>query len=362
MSTLSIVIPVYNGASTIGSLVRRLVDLLSVRLDGLQIVLVNDGSPDSSDVVCRDLQVEFPGFVDYVELSRNFGEHNAVLAGLHQSRGEHVVIMDDDFQNPPEEAIRLVSHARQHGYDVVYSAYQTKQHHWFRNLGSAFNDRVANLLLDKPPGLYLSSFKCLNRFTVNEILKYSGPFPYLDGLILRCTRRIGTLAVRHDARREGRSNYTLTKLVRLWLNMSVNFSILPLRLSTAAGFLLSGFGALLGIGMVLEKFIRPDNPVGWTSLIVCILLFSGVQLVMLGIVGEYLGRLFLTSNQTPQFVVRTRLEGIERTWAPSPPPSLAPTGIPTSTPFSEIAACSSPAGWAFSAATSASGSAASVPA
>lgn len=354
--TLSIVIPVYNGASTIGALVRRLIELLPQRTDGLQIVLVNDGSPDSSDVVCRDLRAEFPEVVEYVELARNFGEHNAVLAGLHQSRGEHVVIMDDDFQNPPEEALRLVAHARQHGYDVVYSAYQSKQHHWFRNLGSRFNDRVANVLLDKPPGLYLSSFKCLNRFTVNEILRYSGPFPYIDGLILRCTRRIGTLTVRHDPRREGRSNYTLTKLVRLWLNMFVNFSVLPLRLSTAAGFLLSAFGIVLGLWVVIERFLRPDNPVGWTSLIVCVLLFSGVQLVMLGIVGEYLGRLFLTSNQTPQFVVRTRLEGIDRPWAPSPIAS------PTSTPRSATAASSSPAAWAFSGATSPSGSAASAPA
>jgi undecaprenyl-phosphate 4-deoxy-4-formamido-L-arabinose transferase len=303
---ISIVIPVYNGAATIGALVHRLVDVLDAYSP--QIVLVNDGSADRSDEVCRALQADFPEQVVYVKLAKNFGEHNAVMAGLHRATGDHVVIMDDDFQNPPEEVVRLVDHACAHDYDVVYTRYPRRHHHRLRILGSHFNDRVAGWLCDKPPGLYLSSFKCLDSFTVKEIIKYQGPFPYIDGLILRCTRNIGTIEVRHDPRREGRSNYTLRKLVSLWLNMSVNFSVLPLRVSTLMGLACSGAGLVLGVAMAIKRLLTASFPIGWASVIVAILVLSGIQLAMLGIVGEYLGRLFLMSNHTPQFVVREVLE------------------------------------------------------
>jgi undecaprenyl-phosphate 4-deoxy-4-formamido-L-arabinose transferase len=313
---ISIVIPVYNGANTVGPLVDRLVDVLSVH--ALQIVLVDDGSPDDSDAVCRAAFQRHPQNVTYVQLAKNFGEHNAVMAGLRHAHGDYVVIMDDDFQNPPEEVNRLVEHASTHDYDIVYTYYPCKQHHWFRNLGSRFNDRVANHMLNKPKDLYLSSFKCLSRFAVQEILKYQGPYPYIDGLALRCTRNIGTIAVQHQPRRDGHSNYTFRRLVRLWLNMFVNFSVMPLRLSTFMGLGCSLLGFLLGLQVLIEKMASPDVPVGWASVLVAIVLFSGVQLIMLGLLGEYLGRLFLTQNQTPQFVVRAVLE------VKDPPPLNGP--------------------------------------
>jgi undecaprenyl-phosphate 4-deoxy-4-formamido-L-arabinose transferase len=303
---ISIVIPVYNGAATIGALVNRLIDVLDAY--SLQIVLVNDGSADRSDEVCRALQANFPEQVVYIRLAKNFGEHNAVMAGLHRAAGDHVIIMDDDFQNPPEEVVRLIDYACTYNYDVVYTRYPQRRHHWLRVLGSQFNDRVANWLCDKPRGLYLSSFKCLNSFTVKEIIKYRGPFPYIDGLILRSTRSIGTIEVRHDARREGRSNYTLRKLISLWLNMSVNFSVLPLRVSTLMGLTFSGAGFVLGVAVAIERLLSASLPIGWASVIVAILVLSGIQLAMLGVVGEYLGRLFLMCNHTPQFVVREVFE------------------------------------------------------
>ena len=183
-----------------------------------------------------------------------------------------------------------------------------KHHHWLRNLGSRLNDRVATFMLDKPRNLYLSSFKCLSRFLVDQILRYRGPYPYLDGLALRCTRNIGTIEVRHAPRREGRSNYTPRKLLRLWLNMFVNFSVMPLRVSTVVGLACSVVGLGLGVEALVERLVRPGLPIGWASVLVPVVLFSGVQLVMLGLLGEYLGRLFLTENQTPQFVVREVVE------------------------------------------------------
>ena len=168
---------------------------------------------------------------------------------------------------------------------------------------------MATFLLDKPRGLYLSSFKCLSRFAVKEVIKYDGPYPYIDGLILRSTRNIGTIEVRHEPRGVGRSNYTARRLIGLWLKMVVNFSVMPLRVSTAMGFLFSAAGFLLGVWVVAEKLSRPGTPVGWASVVVTVITFSGVQLVMLGLLGEYIGRLFLASNQTPQFVVRDVYHG-----------------------------------------------------
>lgn len=299
---LSIVIPVYNGAGTVGSLVETLLEVLAS--ENLEIVLVNDSSPDDSDRVCRDLHARFPESISYFRLSRNFGEHNAVMAGLNHTSGDHVVILDDDFQNPPEEVLRLVDEARQGDYDVVYSRYDTKRHSLFRNLGSGLHNWLASHLLDKPKSLYLSSFKCLNRFAVDEITGYSGPFPYIDGLVLRATRNIGVLTVRHDARRQGRSGYTLRKLIRLWLNMLLNFSVMPLRLSSLVGLVMVFLGMALAIAVILEKFLHPETPLGWSSLIVTVVTFSGMQLVVLGLVGEYVGHLFLAANRTPQFVIR----------------------------------------------------------
>lgn len=299
--SLSIVVPVYNGSRTIARLVDRLSEVLSS--ESLEIVLVNDCSADDSRDVCRDLHERNPELVTFVDLAKNFGEHNAVMAGLHYATGAHVVIMDDDFQNPPEEVLNLVSEARRGGYDVVYSRYAAKQHSLARNLGSRFHNWLATFLLKKPRELYLSSFKCINRFTVREISSYSGPFPYIDGLILRCTSRIGTVEVKHDARQLGSSGYTVTKLVRLWLNMFLNFSVMPLRLSSLVGLGMVVAGAALGVVVVLEKWLHPTIAIGWPSLVVIVVTFGGVQLVMLGLAGEYLGHLFLLANQTPQFVV-----------------------------------------------------------
>lgn len=299
---ISIIIPVYQGASTIGNLVEELVNKLPYR--NLEIILVNDGSRDKSNEVCIDIFNKHKSAVKYINLAKNFGEHNAVLAGLNYAQGDYAVIIDDDFQNPPQEIEKLVDKAMDENYDVVYSYYDKKQHSLFRNFGSKFNDAVASYLLDKPKGLYLSSFKCISRFLIKEIIKYKGPYPYIDGLILRATENIGKVLVRHEKRQEGKSGYTLRKLIRLWLNMFVNFSIYPLRVSIILGFIFSLLGGIAAVYSTIDKIIHPDIPHGFTSIIVAILVFSGIQLIMLGLIGEYIGKQFMASNQTPQYVVR----------------------------------------------------------
>jgi undecaprenyl-phosphate 4-deoxy-4-formamido-L-arabinose transferase len=303
--TLSIIIPVYNGASSIERLVR---ELAALKVDGgVELVLVNDCSPDNSWEIIQRLMKEAPMPIVAVDLARNFGEHNAVMAGYAASHGKYIINIDDDFQNPPSEVVKLLEYAQANPqFDVIYTKYARKRHNFFRNLGSRFNDRMASFLLDKPKGLYLSSFRCVNRFLCDGITEYVGPYPYIDGIILERTQRIGTLQVLHAPRVEGRSSYTLRKLIRLWLFMFVNFSVMPLRISSIMGFVFSGTGFILAIYVVIESFIR-DNPQGWPSIAAGVLVFSGIQLLMLGLVGEYLGRLYLMQKGKPQYVVRTKL-------------------------------------------------------
>src|SRR5882672_9372570 len=211
---LSIVVPVYNGAGTIGELVEalRALDIPG----GLEIVLVVDGSPDNSLEVCKQLAAQPGAPIVLLNLSRNYGEHNAVMAGLARARGSYVITMDDDLQNPPSEVKRLFEHARNGGYDVVYTYYEEKKHAAWRNLGSRFTNWCADQLIDKPKGLYLSSFRCISAFVCEHIaVGYEGPYPYVDGLVFQVTQNVGRLQVEHLPRSEGRSNYTLARLFRL---------------------------------------------------------------------------------------------------------------------------------------------------
>jgi undecaprenyl-phosphate 4-deoxy-4-formamido-L-arabinose transferase len=299
---LSIVVPVYRGAATVGALVEALSALRPE--GGIEIVLVNDGSPDNSGDVCRALAASATVPLTYIEHSRNFGEHNAVMTGLRHARGCYVITMDDDLQNPPEEVLRLYDHARLGGWDVVYTRYAKKEHDGWRNIGSRFANGVADMLLDKPKGLYLSSFRCMSAFAVAQVTRYAGPYPYVDGLLMQVTQRLDSIEVRHLPRAEGRSNYTLKRLVLLWLNLATNFSVLPLRMAILAGVGLGVLGLLAALYVVIEG-LSGETPSGWASMMTVVLLVSGTQFLILGVLGEYVGRAFLSANGKPQGVVRT---------------------------------------------------------
>lgn len=299
---LSVVIPLYYSAATIRPLVKE-IEALKVE-GGLEIILVNDGSRDATEAVCRELLKEARVPIVFINHARNFGEHNAVLTGWRHATGAYVVNLDDDGQNPPAEALRLWQHARAESLDVVYGHYTRKKHAVWRNAGSWLTNQMMDWVLDKPHGLYLSSFRCVSAFAAKLASQNAGPFPYVDGLLLQVTQRIGSIEVQHVARAAGHSGYTVRRLIRLWLSTFINFSVLPLRIATLLGLFL-GFAGLCGIGVVVYWRVTGQGPAfGWGSLMAALLLFSGMQLVLLGVIGEYLGRMFLTINQRPQAVVR----------------------------------------------------------
>ena len=305
---LSFVIPVYNSASTIAGVVRE-IESLSIA-GGHELILVDDGSSDDTVAVCRELVRQSRIPITLVEHARNFGEHNAVLTGWRHARGAYIVNLDDDGQNPPREAVRLWQHARSNGLDVVFGHYDVKQHSPWRNAGSWLTNRMTDWALDKPPGFYLSSFRCVSAFVVRQVSNYAGPYPYLDGLLLQVTQRIGSITVRHEARHAGQSSYTLRRLLRLWLSAWLNFSLLPLRAATLLGLVTSG-GGFVALGVVIWLWFLGRGPgYGWGSIMAMLLIFSGTQLVMLGLIGEYIGRAFLTINQRPQAVVRDMVTNV----------------------------------------------------
>jgi undecaprenyl-phosphate 4-deoxy-4-formamido-L-arabinose transferase len=311
---LSIVVPLYNAAATLPALHREISELQVA--GGHELIVVNDGSRDETEAVALKLTRESRFPMKLLSLSRNFGEHNAVLAGLRAVSGRYAVTMDDDLQNPPSEVLKLLAIAEAEKRDVVFGVYMRKEHAWWRNAGSWLTNRIADFVVEKPRKLYLCSFRCLSRFVVDEIAKSRTPYPYIDGLIFQVTQNVGSVLVRHVERSHGSSGYNLRKLVRLWISMLVNVSILPLRLMTFAGMITSAFGFLAVIEVVVEHLWH-KTPTGWSSLMAAMLLLSGTQLLLLGILGEYVGRIYLGISEKPQSVVRIQVDSSRH--EPGPP-------------------------------------------
>lgn len=298
---LSVVIPVYNSELTIQPLVTSLLQVLG-RLK-LEIVLVNDGSKDASESICEKLANEYSN-IKFISLRKNKGEHNAVICGLNFCTGDYAAIIDDDLQNPPTEIIALVNKALRFNYDVVYAKYETKQHSLLRNIGSKINDWSANYLIGKPKGLYLCSFKLIKREIIDEIISYKGPFPYVDALILRCTDNIGVEKVLHEDRQEGKSNYTFKKLISLYLNIFINFSHRPLRLVTYSGISISILSLLISFYIAYEKLFLNNLTPGWTFISMLLLFSIGVTFSVIGLLGEYVGKILMALNNTPQYTIK----------------------------------------------------------
>lgn len=314
---LSIVVPVYRSETILPKLVEEMLAAMhELRLqDVFELVLVNDASPDGSWSCIKQLADKHK-FIVAISLMKNFGQHNATMAGLNYARGETVVIMDDDLQHPPSMIGDLLG-ALKSGADVCFVNYRNRQHAAWKKIGSWFNDLVATVLLGKPRGLYLSSFKALRGPIVAELVKYDGPYAYVDGLILDVTRSITSIDIEHEARYDGQGNYTLKKSILLWLNMATNFSVVPLRIASISGIILATLSLLMVLLVVIQKILHPEISAGWASLIAVVLFVGGTQLACIGLVGEYIGRAYLRLNRKPQFVVREVIAAIPVSASPA---------------------------------------------
>lgn len=300
--SVSVVVPCYRSADCARALVER---IHATPLGGrrLEVVLVNDCSPDDTWQVIADLADELD-FVVAVDLRKNSGQDNAIMAGLHHASGQIAVIMDDDLQHDPADIPRLCDELER-GFDVVYANFAEKQQAGWKNLGSWAADRLGVWLLGKPPGLYMSPYKAIRREVVDELIRFSGPFSYIDGILFTITSRMTQIPAVHHRRFAGESNYDLVRSIRVALRLATNFSIAPLRAASLAGAVLALLAFLLGSFFVVETLLgRGERVAGWASLIVSIFFLGGVQLLGVGALGEYVGRIFLTLNRRPQFVVR----------------------------------------------------------
>ena len=298
---ISVVIPVYKSQDCLSELAKRLTDVLDGLGKSYEIVLVNDCSPDGS----WEKIVELSNIYDKIKgvnLRKNFGQDCAIMAGLNNSSGKCVIIMDDDLQHDPADIPALYNGLD--GYDVCYALFESKKQSWFKNLGSWFNGKVAEIVIKKPQKIYLSPFKAIKREVINEIIKYDGPYPYIDGLLFRTTRNISQVKIEHHGRYAGKGNYNLIKSIRVWMRLATNFSVLPLRIATILGFIASIIGFLLALYFIIRHFLNGRAPVGWASLIITLLFMGGIQLIAIGAVGEYIGRLFMFYGKEPQFIIR----------------------------------------------------------
>ncbi len=307
MKKVSFIIPCYRSEHTVEGVVNEIATTMEALQEkySFEVILINDCSPDNTMGTIRRL-CEERSYVKGIGFARNFGQHAALMAGLRQSKGDFVVCLDDDGQTPADEVSKLLEKLEE-GFDAVYAKYEHKQHSGFRNLGSKVNELMTRVMLEKPKELYVSSYFAVKRFIVEDMIRYENSYPYVIGLVLRATKNITNVAVNHREREEGTSGYTLKKLLGLWFNGFTAFSVKPLRIATCLGAISAFLGFAYGIYTILKKFINPDVPLGFSSMMAALVFFGGMIMIMLGLIGEYIGRIYISMNNSPQYVIRERI-------------------------------------------------------
>ncbi len=300
----TIVVPCYKSSATI----RKVVEMTSEELDRLgrhdyEFVLVDDRSPDEGATLrtLTDLARDY-SFVKVVSLAKNAGQHNAVMAGLNYAKGDLIIAMDDDMQTHPSQLQYLLSEIDK-GYDIVYGYYPEKKHSPFRNFGSYLNYMTVRILIGKPKDMKTSSYWVIRKFVRDYVIQYNSPYTHLQGLFLRTSRNISCIPIKHFEREVGQSGYTFKKLLQLYSNI-MGYSVVPLRVSTYCGYFFSLLSILGAVFIIIKKLLNPAMAIGWPSMMVAICFFGGLIMLFLGMIGEYLGRMFLGMNHQPQFVVR----------------------------------------------------------
>lgn len=306
MKKISFVIPCYRSEKTLPAVVKEIQDKLNTMPEfTYDIFLVNDCSPDNTLEVIRGLCEQYDN-IKGISFSKNFGQHAALMAGLRHSDGDYVVCLDDDGQTPADEVDKLIAKLEE-GFDAVYAKYDHKQHSSFRNLGSKVNELMLRVMLDKPADLYVSSYFAVKRFVVDDMICYANSYPYVIGLVLRTTKNIANVMVNHREREEGSSGYTLRKLMSLWFNGFTAFSVKPLRIATMVGGFSAVLGFAYGLYTIIKRFVNPNVPMGFSAMMSAIVFFGGMMMLLLGLIGEYIGRIYISLNNSPQYVIREKM-------------------------------------------------------
>ena len=303
---LSFVIPCYRSALSVGGVIERIIS--TVQKDGrydYEIICVNDYSPDNTLEVLKQLAAE-NHHIKVIALTRNFGQHSALMAGFNHVSGDIVVCMDDDGQNPPEEMFSLIDKLEE-GYDLVSARYSNKKHSWFRRMGSKVSMAMSTYLVGKPKDIDLNSYCVFRRFVADEVVKYKNAYPFVHGLMLRITRNIANVEIHHQEREIGRSGYNLGKLLGLWMNGFTAFSEKPLRLASLLGVVCAAVGFLYGLVVIIRKIVNPQILAGYSSLMAAILFLAGIIMLFLGLLGEYIGRIYICINNAPQYAIREKI-------------------------------------------------------
>ena len=298
---ISFVIPCYKSASTIGFVVEKIYEAFPIAEFNIEIVLVNDGSGDDTFQAIKKL-AEDHAEITAINLGKNMGQDAALMCGYNYATGDYIVSLDDDGQNPPIEAHKLLEKIEE-GYDAVFGSFMERKYGVFKNLSHRMNDWMARVFVGKPRNIDLSSYFVMNRYLVDEVIKYKGNYPYVWGLMLRASVNVADIKIEHQERMEGGSTYTFGKLLGAWINGFLGFSVKPLRLATILGIATAMLGFILLVIVIISRIIHPDEVEGWTSLVSIIAILGGAQLITVGVVGEYVGRIFSISSNSPQYSV-----------------------------------------------------------
>ncbi len=302
---ISIVVPVYNSEDNLIELNNQIQQQLELSNIKFELILVNDQSTDTSWKVINDLTGIYENIIG-INLRKNSGQDNAIFAGIHYAKGRYIVIMDDDLQHSPSDIPKLYAKV-QNGFDVCYANFKSKKQALWKNLGSWLNGKMAEIIIDKPKNIYLSPFKIIKKEVIEEIKKTNYLFPYIDGIVFSITNNITQIDAKHYDRFTGVSNYTVLESIKVFMKLATGFSVFPLRVATFLGAITALFGFVLGLYFIAIYFLGISSPEGWTSLIIIILFLGGIILMSLGIVGEYLGRIYLSINKKKSYSVKEEI-------------------------------------------------------
>lgn len=307
MQKISFVIPCYRSENTLTFVIDEIMKVMvELKSYTYEIILVCDASPDNTFSVISELCDKYSDKIKGIDLSRNFGQHSAMMAGFSHCTGDIIVDVDDDGQIPLDELYKMLDKINE-GYDIAVGKYDVTSNNIFRRLGTKINDVMANFLIGKPKDIEFTSFVVMRKYVVDEILKYKNKYPYLAGLMLQSTNKIVNVPVAHRERKAGQSGYSLKKLLSLWLNGFTAFSVKPLRIATVLGVICAFIGFVFGVYVIVSKIIHPEMVAGYSSTMAVLLFIGGMIMLMLGMIGEYIGRIYISINNSPQYVIREKI-------------------------------------------------------